>query len=265
MKFLSAPFWLLWQQRALLYQTTRHDIQARYAGSVLGLAWLALYPVLFLGAYAVVYLYIFKVRLALFEPNEYVVLMFCGLIPFLGFAEALATGVSSVTGNANLIKNTLFTIEMVPVKAVLTSQCTQVIGMGMLLVAVLWLGRLTIWACLLPVIWLWQILFTIGCIWVLASLNVYIRDLQSMVSILNLILMMMSPIAYSADMIPEGLQAFLGLNPLYYLIIAYQDCLMLGRFPRGEVFLVLSVMSLVSFGAGYWFFGCMKKAFADNV
>lgn len=265
MQFLRAPFRLLWQQRTLLFQTTRHDIHARYAGSILGLAWLFFYPLLFLGAYSVVYLYIFKVRFALFDTNEYVVLIFCGLIPFLGFAEALGTGVSSVTSNANLIKNTLFTIEMVPVKAVLTSQCTQVVGMGMLLVAVLLLGRFTVWAYLFLVIWCLQILFTIGFIWVLSSLNVYVRDLQSMVSILNLILMMLSPIAYSADMIPEGLRAFLGINPLYYLIVAYQDCLMMGHFPRGEVFWVLLVMSVLSFCGGHWFFGCMKKAFADNV
>lgn len=265
MKFLSAPFLLLWQQRMLLFHTTRHDIYARYAGSLLGLAWLFLYPLLFLGAYSVVYLYIFKVRFALFDTNEYVVFMFCGLIPFLGFAEALGAGVSSVTSNANLIKNTLFTIEMAPVKAVLASQCTQVVGMGMLLVAMLLLGKFTVWACLFLVIWFLQILFTIGFIWILSSLNVYMRDLQSMVAIVNLILMMLSPIAYSADMIPENLHAFLSMNPLYYLIVSYQDSLMIGRFPRGGVFWVLLIMSVISFCVGYWFFGCMKKAFADNV
>lgn len=256
---------MLWRQRLLLFQTTRSDIQARYAGSALGLAWLFFYPLLFLGAYAVIYIFIFRVRFALFNTNEYVALIFCGLVPFLGFAEALSLGVSSVTSNANLIKNTLFTIELVPVKAVLASQCTQLVGTGMLLVAIALLGRLTSWSLLLPVVWLLQVGFTMGCIWILSSLNVYLRDLQNIVSILTLILMMISPIAYTVDMVPSNLQPFLGLNPLYYLIVAYQDCLMVGRFPRDGVLGILFVMSLGSFCSGYWFFSRMKRVFVDNV
>jgi lipopolysaccharide transport system permease protein len=77
--------------------------------------------------------------------------------------------------------------------------------------------------------------------------------------------MMISPIAYTADMVPSSLRPLLGLNPLYYMIVSYQDCLMLGRFPRGEVFWVLLGLGGLSFWVGHWFFGRMKKAFADNV
>ena len=153
--------------RMLLSQTTRNDIRARYAGSVLGLAWLFLYPLLFLGAYAIVYIFIFKIRFALFNSNEYVALIFCGLVPFLGFSEALSTGVGSVTSNANLIKNTLFPIDLIPIKSVLTSQCTQVVGMGMLLVVLAILGKMTLWTLMLPIVWLLQVIFTIGLIWIL--------------------------------------------------------------------------------------------------
>lgn len=265
MKYGLEPFILLWRHRNLLWQTTRNDIRARYAGSVLGLAWLVVYPMLFLGAYAFVYLFVFKVRYQLFSENEYVVLIFCGLIPFLGFAEALGMGVSSVTSNANLIKNTLFSIELVPVKTVLTSQSTQVVGTGLLLIALILINRLTVWSLLLPLIWGLQLMFTIGFIWFLACLNVYMRDLQQMVSIMTLILMMISPIAYTADMVPPQLRALLAINPLYYLITAYQDCLMHGRFPHDNVLVVLISMSLISFCGGYWFFTRLKMVFADNV
>src|SRR5262245_8799959 len=62
MSFLTEPFSLLWRHRRLLIQTTRNDIRARYAGSVLGLAWLVFFPLMFLGVYAVVYLFVFKIR-----------------------------------------------------------------------------------------------------------------------------------------------------------------------------------------------------------
>jgi len=261
MSFWYEPFLALWKNRRLLWQTTRHDIRARYAGSVLGLAWLVFYPMLFLGAYAFIYLFVFKIRFALFNGNEYVVLIFCGLIPFLGFADALGFGVTAVTSNANLIKNTLFSIEMMPVKAVLVSQCTQVVGTGLLLVALALVGRLTFWALAMPLVWLLQVGFTLGCIWVLSSVNVYARDLQNIVAVLTLILMMVSPIAYTVDMVPEALRPLLAVNPLYYMIAAYQDCLFRGRFPSREVMAVLTGMSLLSFCGGDWVFSRPEKGF----
>jgi lipopolysaccharide transport system permease protein len=265
LKFFTVPFHLFWSHRMLILQTTRNEIRSRYAGSVLGLAWLVLYPLLFLSVYALIYLYIFKVRFGLFDSNEYVVLIFCGLIPFLGFSEGLSLGVGSVTSNANLIKNTLFPIELIPVKAVLVTQSTQVVGTALLIVALVLLGKISAWAFLLPVIWLAQILFTIGLVWILSSLNVFLRDLQNMIAVLILMLMMISPIAYTADMVPDALRRYLAINPLYYIIIAYQDCLMLGRFPREGIFWVLILIAGVSFWTGYWFFSRMKRVFADNV
>lgn len=263
--FLTEPVRLLWKHRVMLRQTVGSEIHSRYAGSVLGLAWLGLYPLLMLGTYALIYLYVFKVRFALFDSNEYVVLIFCGLIPFIGLAEVLASGVTSVTSNAGLIKNTLFPIELVPVKAVLVSQCTQAVGTVMLLAAIGLLGKLSPWALLLPVIWGAQLMFSIGLIWILSSLNVYVRDLQNSVSVLILFLMMVSPIAYTIDMVPEALQPFLKSNPLFYLIVAYQDSLMLGRFPRGGTFWVCLGMAVVLFWGGYWFFGRLKRVITDYV
>src|SRR5438067_2170717 len=108
MHFFLDPFRLLWRHRHLLIQTTRNDIRARYAGSTLGLAWTALFPLLFLGIYAVVALVIAKMKPAGMSPQDYMALVFCGLMPFIGFTEGLVVGTSSVTTNANLIKNTLF-------------------------------------------------------------------------------------------------------------------------------------------------------------
>lgn len=264
MRFLSEPFQLFWKHRVLLLQTTRNDILIRHAGSVLGMFWLLLYPLMFLGVYAMMYIFIFKVRFHLLETNEYVALIFCGLIPFFGFSEALGTGVSSVVANSNLLKNTLFPIELIPVKAALASQATQIVGTMMLLVVLGSFGKLTPWAVLLPVIWVSQLMFTIGLLWILSSINVLLRDIQNVVPVFILILMMVSPIAYTEDMVPTNLHPFLIINPLYYIITANQDILMLGHNPRGTLWIVIA-MGLFFFILGYSFFYRMKKVFTDNV
>jgi len=254
-----------WAHRHILWQTTLNDIKIRFAGSVLGKSWLLLYPVLMLGAYSLVYIYVFKIRFALFNSNEYVLFIFCGLIPFLGFSEAFGLGVSSVTGNSSLIRNTLFPIELIPAKAVLVSQCTQAAGMVLLLIALALFGKLTWWALLIVPIWFAQIMFMLGVIWVLSSLNVYFRDIQTMVPIIIMLLMMVSPIAYTPEMVPEGLRQFLRINPLYYFIVSYQEVLMLGRFPEHGSFWIVCIMGIAGFELGRRFFSTLKKVFADNV
>ena len=78
-------------------------------------------------------------------------------------------------------------------------------------------------------------------------------------------LMMVSPIAYTPEMIPEGLRGLLKANPLYYFITAYQDCLIYNRFPTQQVFPILIIFSLFTFRLGFWFFEKMKQLFDDNM
>ena len=141
-------FKVLWDHRKMLWATTLADIQSLYAGSVLGMFWLVIYPILMLTAYSVVYVFIFQVRLEQITTPQYVMLIFSGLIPFLGFSEGLGNSVISVTSNASLVKNTLYPIELIPVKAVLFSQCTEVVGLILLTVAVAVTGLLSPWLLL---------------------------------------------------------------------------------------------------------------------
>ncbi|MCE5252291.1 ABC transporter permease [bacterium] len=262
---MGKPIYSILENRHLLLQTTFNDIRGRFAGSIMGLLWIVLYPLLLLGSYAFIYIVIFNIRFAIFNSYEYVALIFCGLIPYIGFSEALGMGVSSVVANRNLIKNTLFPIELIPVKAVLVSQSTQFPGMGLLLIALIILNKLGIWGFLLPVIWFSQILFSIGLIWILSSLNVYFRDLQSIVPVFSIMLLFVTPIAYTPDMIPAAMKPFLLLNPLYYYVTAYQDALMLNRFPREGTLFIAFGIGIVMFMVGYYFFSKMKVIFVDNV
>lgn len=262
---LSAPYALLWRHRVLLQRTTRSELKARFAGSLLGFVWLIGYPILLLGAYASVFLFVFKAKGAFASGPDYVIFIFCGLIPFLGFAEGIGVGTSSVTGSAGLIKNTLFPIDLVPVRAVFVSQAVQVIGSALLLVAVLANGMLTPWALLLPVVWLLQVMFTIGLIWIVSTVNVYLRDLQQMVSVITLFLMMVSPISIPARELEGPLLTFSVFNPLWYIIACYQDLMVFGRAPTALAFGGLVALGLGFFSFGYWFFGRMKRVLVDNV
>jgi lipopolysaccharide transport system permease protein len=262
---MKKPFLLLWRNRRMIKQTTMHDIRARYAGSYMGLVWAVLYPLLFLACYAVIYIFVFQMRYQSMGNVEYVMLIFSGLVPFIGVQEALAYGTGCVVANANLMKNTLFPIELVPVKTLLATQPTQISGFLLIVICLSFMGKLTPYVLLLPLAWIMQMLFDLGIIWIFSSLNVLFRDLQNIVGILIIFLMMISPIAYPAEIVPDNLRGFLGANPLYYMISTYQDILLMGRFPRIGLVVPFIAMSFIVFWIGYFFFSKMKKVFLDNV
>ncbi len=255
---------LLWRQRRMIWATTRNDIRARFSGTALGMAWVLLYPVLFLGLYAVVYTLIFRVRAASYSSVDYVLLIFCGLVPFLGFSEALGNGVTCVTGNKSLIKNTLFPIELIPVKTVLSSSLSMVVGLGLLMAALWSRGIFHATQLLLPLLLAEQIVFTIGVIWLLSAINVFFSDLGQIVSVLVLFLMLVSPIAYTQDMIPPELMPIMYPNPLYYLIMLYRDSAFLGEV-RPHLLAGFTLIAAVTFGLGAAVFGRLKGLFADYV
>ena len=258
------PLLILWQHRHILWATTLTDVRSRFKGTVFGPVWTVLYPVLFLGLYAVVYAMIFRIRVANYGTADYVLLIFCGLVPFLGFSEALGTGVSSVVSNKSLIKNTLFPVELIPVKAVLASSVTMIVGLLLLLGALWARGIVHSTQLLIPFILALQLLFTVGLIWLFSAINVFIQDLGQMVAILILFLMLVSPIAYTHDMIPRELLPFMYPNPLYYLIMLYRDAAFLGVI-KLELFGVFTLISVAMGLLGGFVFTRLKPLFADYV
>jgi lipopolysaccharide transport system permease protein len=258
------PFKEIIKHRRIIWSTTLYDIKTKNAGSALGYAWLVLYPLLFLGMYAIVYLMIFKVRLQVLSPYEYILLIFCGLIPFLSFSESLGRGVGAVSSNANLIKNTLFPIEFIPVNIVLSSQIILIIGFTVLSFITLYLGKLGWNYWFIFIVFFDQILFTIGVVWILSACNVFFKDLGQIISVVILMLMMISPIAYTEDLIPEALRSMLYFNPLYYLIILYQKILIFNTLDI-KLLGIFTVLAFLHFVLGYYFFTKLKGVFSDYV
>lgn len=258
------PVTIIWRHSHVLWATAITDIRSRFVGTVFGAAWIVLYPLLFLGLYAVVYTMIYRIRVAEFGTLDYVLLIFCGLVPFLGFSEALGSGVGSVLGNKGLIKNTLFPIDLIPVKTVLASSVTMLVGLIMLLIVLWSRGIVHSTQLAIPLIFLLQIIFTVGLIWILSAVNVFVPDLSQMVGVLILFLMLVSPIAYTQEMIPKELVPFMYPNPLYYLIMLYRDAVFLGVI-RLDLLGIFAVISFSTLFLGGFIFSRLKPLFADYV
>jgi lipopolysaccharide transport system permease protein len=228
------------------------------------MAWAVCYPLAFLGLYLAMYAVVFRAKPTGMETVDYLLFLFAGLVPFLGFSEAVGLGASSVTANRGLVKNTLFPIELIPVKAALVGSLSMLIGLATLLGALWVRGAVYASHLVLPLVVILQLAFTIGVVWLCSSIQVFLKDLTQVVSIGTLFLMMASPIAYTLEMVPAKLHPLIYLNPLHHLMVLYRGCILGGHIPFTAL-MVFAALAWAFFLTGFFVFGRFKELFPEYV
>jgi lipopolysaccharide transport system permease protein len=247
----------------VLWTLTVIECRRKYAGSILGVLWYPLYSGLLLGSYCFVYLVVFRVRFREMGTYDFVLFAFSGLIPYLGVSEAVSTGLGSVKANLALLRNTVFPIELVPVKHVLAANVGLLSSLALLLLMILPTTYRGWHLLYLPVPLLSLLLFCLAIVWVLSAVAVVVPDVAQVVTIALLLLMFVSPIAYSIDMVPERARALVYLNPLTYLIEQFRFALIGIRTSPwwyDDLFLLGCLVAAAVSGA---FFRRMSPIFSD--
>jgi lipopolysaccharide transport system permease protein len=262
----SAPLSLLalaWRQRTVLASITRFELQKRFSGSVLGLAWIVVYPSLLLLLYLFVFLVVFRVRFPGFSSFDYVLYVFAGLVPFIGLSDALSAGCAALRQSLYLVKNVVLPPELIPLRTVLASLAGQLVSLAILLVMVAAAGRIGEAVLWLPLVVLLQLLLHVGLVCVVSVAGLLIADLAQVVALGMMALMFLSPIAFRAEMVPAQLGAALYLNPVFYLVEAYRACLLPGTSDSAPVLASYVLMCVLAFAAGVTFFVRLKGALAE--
>jgi lipopolysaccharide transport system permease protein len=252
-------------QRPLIASFVRRDIQSRYRGSIAGLLWTVLNPLLLLGLFTFVFSIILKIRLGPESgTTEFALFVFCGLLPLTAIQEGLTRSTHVLIDNANLIKRSLFPAFVLPVPPALAAVVQQAIGTGVLILALLATGHgLSVFFPLLAVVMLLQVVFTVGLGWLLASLTVFFRDIGQFLGLAFTLWMFITPIVYPPSMMPEDLRFLLAINPLALLVESYRALLLQGSLPPLTHLLWLAVFAGASGLAGYLTFSKLEPAFAD--
>jgi lipopolysaccharide transport system permease protein len=251
------------RDRRLLAAITRVELAKRHAGSVLGMTWVVLQPALLLSVYLFIYLVVFKIRFPGFSRFDYVLYVFCGLVPYLGFMEALTTGALSIKQNMHLVKNVMLPIELIPVRSVLVGMASQFVSIGLVLV-LLAADRTLSWHVLwLPAVVALQVLWLVGLTWILSSITVALPDVTYFVNLFVFLLMFVSPIGFKPDMVPPSVEFVIYLNPIYYMTEMYRACMLYGQWPRAAVAVIYTVMCVGTFAVGSVFFERFKGVLTD--
>lgn len=255
----------LYLQRGLIRNFVVRDLKSRYIGSFMGIFWSVIHPIVLLVSYTFVFSWIFRVPLPPDAGTTYFPLfLFCSILPWLFFQDTLQRSSTVVIDNANLITKTLFPSEILPLTVMLAGLVNHLIGFVILLGIIFFtLGKISATILMLPAYLFCLILFTMGLAWAVASLNVFVRDVSQVLSVILVFWFWFTPIFFSPDRFPAGLRFLLYWNPLAYIVAGYRDCLLRMQLPDPKTFAILASASFAVFLAGGLFFRVTKREFVD--
>lgn len=252
-------------QRTLLYQLVRRDFESRFVGSAAGWLWGLIQPLVQLASWAFVFQYCLKTPVQENEVTQnYTMLLSCGYLPWLLFQETLMRSANCLVDHKNLITKTVFPSEVIPISMFLSALVSHLMALALVMgVSIFWLGSVSGMAVLLPVYMFLIGLLAVGIGWIVASLQVYLRDTSQILSVVLTFWFWMTPIFISRDQIPERLRFLVDYNPMSYLVRAYRERLLSYRLPDLEELALLTAFAVTAFFVGGLFFRHLKRGFAD--
>jgi lipopolysaccharide transport system permease protein len=253
---------ILKRHRQLIVELAKREINDRYAGQVFGYFWTFGHPLILIILYAVVFGFIFQANVD--GPMNYVVFLLAGLIPWLTFQEVMGKATTLINNNANIVKQVIFPIEVLPIKGVLAAVVTQFVLFFLLVIYIFITGKFPLFSyLLLPVIILIQITCMIGVSFMLCAISPYFRDMKDLVQIFVTVSFFAMPMIYSPSALPPIVKYIFYINPFSYMIWCYQDIVFYGHFQHPWSWVIFSLTSLVAFVFGYRLFRTLKVMFGN--
>jgi lipopolysaccharide transport system permease protein len=193
----------------------RRDIRNRYLGSFSGGAWSLLQPLIQLAVYGFVFVYVFKAKVPGADAPGYVPFLALGLWPWVAFSESLMRATTAIQDNAALIGKIALPREVLVFAAVAASFLIHVIGFCAIVIALRLFGvPVDLLALPLALCGFVQLfILALGCAFLLAAVQVFVRDLAPALPQLLMLWMFASPIFYARESLPERYQGWLDFNP----------------------------------------------------
>ena len=260
---VSRDYWRdMWSQRQLLYFLTWRDLLVRYKQTFVGTTWVIIRPLLTLVIFSVVF-----GRLAGLPSYgaPYSLMVFAGMLPWFFFATAVSEATNSLSSNGALVAKIYFPLLIIPLSSVLVSLVDYLISCLLIIAIMVWTGTApTLRLLVFPLLTLWVVGLALAVgIWA-AAMTVRYRDLRHLIPFLLQLGIYVSPVGYTASIVPERWRLLYSLNPMVGIIDGYRWALLGNEFTAflpGVLFSSLVTVLFLIFGIAY--FRKVERTFVD--
>ncbi len=250
--------------RGVIWTMAKHELAARYVGTLGGPLWAIIQPV----ATVAVFWFVFSVGFKAQGPSgmPFVIYFLCGLAPWLTFNEVVSRSVSAITDNVHLVKKVVFPTEVLPFVYLAASAVSHLVLVGLVVAVAAAQGYApTLHLLQLPYYFLAMGLLMLGLGWALAALNTFHRDVGQIVAVVLNLWFWLTPIVWTPEMVPEKWLWVFRLNPMFHVVEGYRNALVYGEpfwadaLAEGPYWLAAGLV----FVLGAALFGRLKPEFAD--
>lgn len=252
--------------RDLWWQLTKREVMSRYRGSVAGILWAVIHPLIMLSMYTLIFHGIWGARWNVQGDSafDFGLLVFAGLIVHSLFADTIQRAPNLVVNHSVYVKKIVFPLEVLA----WISLCTSLFYAGFSLVVLMLfyavMHHALHWTVLLlPAVLIPLGLLILGLSWCLASIGVFVRDIGHAVGLVTTLMLFLSPVFYPVSAVPETYKVLLYANPLTFLINQARDILVLGVMPDWVGLTVYCVCAYVVSWLGLLWFQKTRKVFTD--
>ena len=255
---------LIFLQRDLIVTMAKREVRTQYVGSFLGLTWAFINPLVMILIFWVIFSVGFKVQPKNGVP--FVVWLTAGMAAWFLFSDIINRSANAVISNAHLIKKTTFHSQILPVIKI-ASCLVNHLAFVILLLALIVFQKMPFSFYSLQFFYylLCMIVLALGISWAVSALNVFIRDVGPIVSLLLQIGFWATPIFWDINIMPQKIQTVIKLNPMFYIVQGYRESFIYFSPFWGHPYLTLYFWILTSlvFVIGAIIFKRLKPQFAD--
>ncbi len=264
---IIVPPLVILRWRVALRQFLLRAISRQYRVTTLGFLWTVLVPFFTLAIYTFAFGVVMKTRWADAEATSsepFALTLFAGILVYWLMAQSLGEACGAVVQHTNLVKKTVFPLEIIPVTTVLAGLFQTGINTLILLVAVAIFGSgVHATALLFPIVLAPFVLMMMGLAWFLAALGVFFRDLSQVIGLVLTGALFLSPILYPLGQLSPVLQQVVMFNPVSFIAVQARQVLLYGGMPDWAGLGIYALIAWIVAAAGLAFFTAVRKSFAD--
>ncbi|MEX2253645.1 MAG: ABC transporter permease [Thermoleophilaceae bacterium] len=249
----------------LFEQMCRRELRQKYKGSVLGVVWYFINPLVLMGVYALV----FSVMLKVIDIPDYPLFLILGLIVWVFFAQSLVAAAPSLVQNDRLIRKVQFPREVIPASSAMVQFATFLIMLVIVLpIALIIRGTLDPALLFLVPVVLCLFALVLGATLAASVLHAHYRDVEPVLAAALLPWFFITPIFFQTEQLPGATEypliadALTWGNPIAPFVASVREILYAGAVPSVGQLAYVFVAGFGSLALGWLLFRRLQRDLA---
>lgn len=253
----------LFRYRELLYFFAWRDILVRYRQAFFGIAWALVRPLLTM----IVFVVVFGKLVHLSSGNvKYSLFVLTATLPWQLLSTTATDSCPSIVNQAHLIGRAYFPRMLIPAAQVIVSILDFIITGTVLLVWILFSVGISWQILWFPAAFSLMLILALGIALWLSAMTALYRDFRIIIPFFVQFGMFISPVGYGTFIISEQWRMFYYLNPVVGVVDFFRLSLLGQTYPGIETSILCStIVSLLIFFSGFYFFRNIERSFADRI